>query len=733
MAFNPKKLRLWILGAGILLFAVVVGFYSYAKYKITREIKDIPQKLGADIQRTAEGFTYTQSSGGKALFTISAGKAVQFKDGQKAQLENVRIIVYGEDDEYDQIFGKAFAYDPQSGEVTAQGEVMIDLQAQGKPGPDPLKNAQQGRVHFLTSGLTFNQKTGIAQTKERINFSIPQAGGSARGAVYDSKLRSLTLGADVRLATSQTSSKLAPTRIAASRAVIEDQPLRAVLGSVRIEQEFRSMEAKEVTILLRDDNTIAKVTASGDVRAESKGKTSSELRAQRADFDFGGDNLLKKAVLAGAVTVHATGTSPIDGSAGRAVVDFTGRNHIAQVRASESVRFEQKGTNQQATAVQADAVDFFFAAESQLQRAVTSGASQIILQQAGSSQRSVVTAGGFTAAFTGKNRMQSLTGTPNAKLVSTTPGQPDRVIAGNRMVATFDTRSAARTSITNIEVQGTVDYREGQRSATAGSGRFTPLDETLRLEGSPRVQDDESGIIISARTLRLNRRTGELSGQGDVKTTYRQLKASSGGSMLAGNEPIHATGESVTASRNAGTARFTGTARLWQGANMVQAPVIVFEKDRRALTATGNPESKVQTVFVQTDKSGKQVPVQVSAQRLTYVDAERKGHFEGAVRVKIPETTLTAGRVDIFLRPKVAGTASAGAASQVEQITATGDEGANVVIEQQNPVRRAVGERLVYSAAESKFVLTGAPGNPPSIFDAERGNLTGDSLTFYST
>jgi lipopolysaccharide export system protein LptA len=50
----------------------------------------------------------------------------------------------------------------------------------------------------------------------------------------------------------------------------------------------------------------------------------------------------------------------------------------------------------------------------------------------------------------------------------------------------------------------------------------------------------------------------------------------------------------------------------------------------------------------------------------------------------------------------------------------------HVVITQ--PTRHATGDRLVYNAAEEKFLLT---GGPPSIFDAERGQITGDSLTFY--
>ncbi|HEY8669820.1 MAG TPA: hypothetical protein VIL63_03185, partial [Terriglobales bacterium] len=49
-----------------------------------------------------------------------------------------------------------------------------------------------------------------------------------------------------------------------------------------------------------------------------------------------------------------------------------------------------------------------------------------------------------------------------------------------------------------------------------------------------------------------------------------------------------------------------------------------------------------------------------------------------------------------------------------------------VVVTQPN--RRAAGEKVVYTAADDKFVLT---GGPPSIFDAERGKITGVSLTLY--
>jgi lipopolysaccharide export system protein LptA len=60
---------------------------------------------------------------------------------------------------------------------------------------------------------------------------------------------------------------------------------------------------------------------------------------------------------------------------------------------------------------------------------------------------------------------------------------------------------------------------------------------------------------------------------------------------------------------------------------------------------------------------------------------------------------------------------------QLDRIVASG----NVVIQQ--PSRRATGQRLVYTEKEDKYVLT---GGSPSIFDAEHGKITGDSLTFFS-
>src|SRR5205809_7542585 len=67
-------------------------------------------------------------------------------------------------------------------------------------------------------------------------------------------------------------------------------------------------------------------------------------------------------------------------------------------------------------------------------------------------------------------------------------------------------------------------------------------------------------------------------------------------------EPVHATSQSMTASKMTGMAKFVGKARLWQGANLVEAPQITFDKERRNLTADGQSASnQVQTAFGEPD------------------------------------------------------------------------------------------------------------------------------------
>ena len=215
-----------------------------------------------------------------------------------------------------------------------------------------------------------------------------------------------------------------------------------------------------------------------------------------------------------------------------------------------------------------------------------------------------MSAGKFQAQFDlseGRNHLARVHGAPNARIVNSIPGSPDRVSTSDTVDAAF----LPQGGMDAITQQGNVAYTDGQppdkrMQAWANSAHYTPADQMLVLTGSPRVAN--GGMATTARTIRINRATGDALAEGDVKTTYSELKEQPDGALLASSSPIHVTALSMTAHNSPGIALYSGNARLWQDANIIEAPTIQFDRDRRFVTAQGSPAQPVQTILVQTEK-----------------------------------------------------------------------------------------------------------------------------------
>jgi len=368
----------------------------------------------------------------------------------------------------------------------------------------------------------------------------------------------------------------------------------------------------------------------------------------------------------------------------------------------------------------ASAVDFFLTNGSRLEHAETVGAAQLALRPRApaTGPQTLVTAGKFDGHFDESGQVSSVHGAPDARIVSQNPGQPDRVSTSTMVDATFHPGGG----IASIVQQGSVAYVDGQRKAWGDRARYTPFDQILLLTGSPHVV--EGGMTTTARTMRLNRASWDAFAEGDVKSTYSDLKAQPNGALLASSSPIHVTSQSMSVHGASAVALYGGGARLWQDANIVEAPSIEFDRDHRSMSAHGAPDHRVSTVLVDNGSEGKSMPVAITSSGLTYTDAERKAHFGGEVMAKGTDFTVTAKQMDAFFsaRGQVSPAPPVSSAGNLDKIVASGQ----VVVTQ--PGRRASGDQLVYTSVDDKFVLT---GGPPSIFDAERGKITGVSLTFY--
>jgi lipopolysaccharide export system protein LptA len=97
MPVSITHLRRWFAAGAIALVLVVGGVYFYAKMRVQNALKQIPEKMGVEIQQTATGFTISKSEQGRTWFKIEASKAVQFKQGGRAHLHDVTITIYGRD------------------------------------------------------------------------------------------------------------------------------------------------------------------------------------------------------------------------------------------------------------------------------------------------------------------------------------------------------------------------------------------------------------------------------------------------------------------------------------------------------------------------------------------------------------------------------------------------------------------------------------------------------------
>ena len=163
---------------------------------------------------------------------------------------------------------------------------------------------------------------------------------------------------------------------------------------------------------------------------------------------------------------------------------------------------------------------------------------------------------------------------------------------------------------------------------------YTPNDEILVLTGSPRVID--GGMTTTAVHVKMNRQTGEGFADDDVKTTYSDLKPQPDGALLANSDPIHVTAQHMTATKQPGIAHYTGNVRLWQTANVVRAPKMDFDNVNRSILAESDKSQTVSSLFVQQSQDGKLTPVDITADKLTYIDQERRARYTGNVLAKSP-------------------------------------------------------------------------------------------------
>jgi lipopolysaccharide export system protein LptA len=835
MRVTVARLRQGIVVLACLLFVLLAGFFFYARYRVRRFEKDLPAKLGVNIQQTADSFTYSQSSQGHTIYTIHASKLFQYKTGGHATLHDVEITLYGApgSNRTDKIYGSEFDYDKAAGIVSAKGDVQIDLSSldsddgKAKTGAPASKNSSstkagnaagtanqdddgspQKTIHIKTSGLVFNQETGDAVTEQHTEFSLPKAAGSSLGANYNSKTGLLVLDKQVELTTSNNGNLAV---IHASHALLMRDTKQAFLTNPSTDYQSEKSSSEQAVVYFRKDGSAERIESQGHIKVTTDNGATVSAETSKTELDEKSQPV--KTDMGGGVYFSSNGENDsMHGTAVSCTLNFGANSTLTHGQCRDAVSFVQqilklsndpKGTASrqiQASKLDVDFVPGPDGKKSVAQKALAVGGAQVNLHTVPSKGNQTLTniSGDQLLATLDASgtTIKQLDGTGSTKIVDQALDGSTSTSTGDRLHMTFTqqpkaakasgktdtvavkspaktTKHQTRKSDDNTETsQIETAIQDGHvvmhqmptkkadaktdpvpLTAWANHAEYHSADQTLHLTGSPRLKEGEV-LQVAAQSIDYHRDSGDAAAEGSVKATYKQNGTSAGapsagsagssaGSAapdLGGSGPVYITADRGQLHHATNVSFFYGSAttpaRMWQNDHSISAPVLEITQNPQILKAYGadGNTAAVVNATLTSNLGQKHQPsvVRIHSRKLDYIDAERRGDFEGSVVAEDPDGVIHSDLAQVFLTPKTNATkepaakAQQGGTSQIDHMIATG----NVVMTQ--PGRKITGDKLVYTADDGKYVLTGTPASPPHVYDQVKGTTTGARLIFNS-
>ena len=659
MRFTIERLRTLVLAAGVLLVIALGVFLGTAKFRNRFIRKDLPQKLGLNIQEEAKDFVFSHSVGPHMQYKIHASKQVQLKQDGKVflQLHDVQIELYGEDgSRVDRIAGNEFDYNPNTGIASAQGPVDITFMKptvapaiapratakqalSAKQKNSSLNNAAQtassGEIHIKTSGLVFDRNSGEASTDQKVEFTLTQGSGSAMGARFDAHAATLILDREVNLAMQHGTQ---PVKMYARHAVFDRDEKTCDLTAATIRYADDESSSEQAKLHFRDDGSAESIEARRGFSLVTA--SGGRLTAPAGTLAFDAHNQPEHGHLEGGVTMDSVsngrkvhGTSPImdmtfaaDGELRSAHLERGVQ--IASEEQTESVN-GPLNTHRTWTSPSVD-VAFRNAGKERVKPASMRGTGGVVITAAtqrgsGPVSPSQLTADDVTGEFGTDGTLTTITGSGHATIAQTTANGTRQTTRGDKLIAHLartdksevGPKQGGGMQIASATVDGNVvltqqpapkaGTQQPLLQATAGHAGYDSDGEWLHLTRNPHVND--GALALSADKVNVSQVSGDAFAVGNVKATWAGgtgTKNSSGKKSkpdgttgdLGAEGPTHLVADQAELQR-AGLATFKGKARLWQQGNSIAAPVIVLDRTRQTLTAqTTSAKQPVQVVLV---------------------------------------------------------------------------------------------------------------------------------------
>jgi lipopolysaccharide export system protein LptA len=756
----------WAAIAAGLAALAVVGVYVQRSMSRARALRLGPAAVPATVAQQSDQFSFSKVDQNRTLFTVRASHLTQYKDQNRALLQDVWITLYGRDgNRNDNIHTRECSYGVDSGVVHCQGRVEIDVDGAKPPaGHRAAAPTSANAIQVKTSDLSFDRDKGEASTAAPVQFSFPGGQGRGVGVSYttsDSIVR-VEHAVEFDLAASPKTGNLPVSATGSSLEINRDNRQVILAGPATVREGSRELTADKITVGLDDNDHARDVVADGHPQIHATdGPGKIDVAAARFEGFLNPDGQVDRVVADGG----ATGARQAPAGTDRFSADHVefamlpGKNLIRDMTATgDVVAQSQQGADSRVLKTAALRVKFGVGAG-----AATNGAPGVAVERQhieevetlapatidshSGDATTTLAAKQFVAEIGDGRRLEKLFGHSGVEVHSQTGSAAPQVISAAEMAVTF----GAGGDWDVLDETGSVHFQQADRSATAAHARIARSTDTITLDGSPVISDAVSRTTASNASI--NRKTGDLRLSGGVTSTYLPATDPHGASDAVGfgAGAAHISANTLVGSVSSGHVVYSGNARLWQGESVLDADNIELWRDDKKLQATGHvvavfPQAagpfatpfgeaaeahKTPSSHATDSRTSGPTLWKVVAPSLTYWADQGKAHLEGGVTASSDQGTLESRTLDVFLGPAApgapkaagqAGTLAPAGSRQLSRVLAQGD----VVVRQGD--RRGVAQQGEYTAADGKFVLS---GGQPTVSDSSSNTATGRSLTFF--
>jgi LPS export ABC transporter protein LptC/lipopolysaccharide transport protein LptA len=589
--FTHRLVRTLQLLLPILVLALVAiptwNYFAKLSQKSTpsRDAKHLP----AGVSVHAEGYTFSQTEGGRTSYTVRAKTYLGDKD-KKSMLEDVDVTVYGatEKDPTRTIRGKHCTYDQDTSDFECNGDVQIELDE---------------RTTIRTDELLYNHTGGIATAPHRA--FLDREGTSGQADRFEYGVTSGVLKMD---------------------------------GNVKIETEEHTVLQSDSVIFQQKENW---TTMSGNVYIKSP---TSWIRGTTGRAELQSGSFKPKSItIAGAVTgeshpVPGNDTWKIRSDTFDATISPAGYAEHVKTRGNAEVEKIAGDMRQRLTGAEIDAamsegkIDMIQAhqnARMVMGEDQTLESSEIWTDRNGSIRtvdKSTLKVGDSTIEgrdFTMENGEDVVIFSTDRH--ATLKKGDEQESSADQTNARFDNRT---NMLIDLVQRGNFVFQTPQYQGRAKSGKFEDGGNLVTLTGSPIVNDSQKQL--QAETIQLNQKDNSFIATKNVTTLMK-------------NSDERVLVKAAKAEGGSDSMLYTGGVQLWRGDTYVKAERLTASGDQQnskvhaESPGGGRVQSNLQNVGAKSDS-------------LDYDQAGGTIHYTGNVQAKKQDMIVVAPEMTVHFR-----------------------------------------------------------------------------------